>query len=167
MADANIKKIVIPKNELPSVDLNNLKYNIRYRIVSEDKNRVSYWSNIYSVTAPPVGLIDYTVFARGADHLLTAAWNPKASQGLTSFDLYIKWVGVHSESLYSWEFVTNTTINSYSMAYPSTIADPTSGLTEDPKKVRVALQRPTYPKEKENYPTVSNVTLFESALITI
>lgn len=167
MADANIKKVIIPKSELPSVDLNNLKYNVRYRIVSEDKNRISYWSRIYSVMAPPVTLLDYTVVAKTSDHLLTIAWNPKADQGLTSFDLYIKWVGTHAESLYPWEYVTTTTINNYLLAYPSTIVDPTTNGTEDPKKVRVAVQRPTYPKEKENYPTLSSVTLFQSSLITI
>lgn len=167
MADKNIKKVVIPKSELPSVDLNNLKYNVRYRIVSEDKNRISYWSKIYSVTAPPVTLLDYTVFTRTSDKLLYATWNPKADQGITAFDLYIKWVGNQNESLYPWEYTTTVNSNSYSMAFPSTIVDPTTLGTETPKKVKVAVQRPTYPKEKENYPTVSSVTLFESTLINL
>lgn len=167
MADKNIKKVIIPKNELPSVDLNNLKYNVRYRIVSEDKNRISYWSKIYSVTPPPVGLLDYTVAPDTSHKLLTIVWTPKFLQGLTSFDLYIKWIGNSNESLYSWEYVATPTVNNYLLAYPTSIVDPITLGTEDVKKVMVALQRPTYPKEKENYPTVSNVTLFQSSVITI
>lgn len=167
MADKNIKKVIIPKNELPSVDLNNLKYNVRYRIVSEDKNRISYWSKIYSVTPPPVGLLDYTIAVDTPHNLVTIVWTPKPSQGLTSFDLYIKWVGNHSESLYPWEYVATPTVNNYLVAYPTSIVDPLTLGTELPKKIRVALQRPTYPKEKENYPTASSVTLFQSALITV
>jgi hypothetical protein len=43
MADANIKKVTIKKSSLPPIDHDSQKYNIRYRIVSEDKNRNSHW----------------------------------------------------------------------------------------------------------------------------
>ena len=48
MSDKNIKKNIILKKDLPSVigDNTTLNYEIRYRIVSEDKNRLSHWSPI-------------------------------------------------------------------------------------------------------------------------
>ena len=44
MADAGIKKVIVQKKNLPSISGTNNKYIIRYRIVSEDRNRTSHWS---------------------------------------------------------------------------------------------------------------------------
>ncbi len=51
MVDNNIKKIRILKKDLPNYigDNSNLSYQIRYRIISEDKNRISHWSPIYQL----------------------------------------------------------------------------------------------------------------------
>ena len=48
MADANIKKTRILKSSLPPIDYDTLKYNTRYRVISEDRNRTSHWSPIYN-----------------------------------------------------------------------------------------------------------------------
>lgn len=45
------KKVSISVKDLPSMTSDG-KYLIRYRIVSEDKNRISAWSPIYKVPAP-------------------------------------------------------------------------------------------------------------------
>ena len=54
MADLGIKKVTIPKKELLS--LTKLAeevygYSLRYRVVSEDKNRFSHWSKILPLVA--------------------------------------------------------------------------------------------------------------------
>ena len=48
MPDKNIKKNIILKKDLPNVigDDTSLNYEIRYRMISEDKNRLSHWSPI-------------------------------------------------------------------------------------------------------------------------
>ena len=47
-------KIVIPKEKLPNVpDNNNLVY-IRFKIVSEDRNRSSAWTPIFVISKPEV-----------------------------------------------------------------------------------------------------------------
>ena len=48
MADAGIKKIIIKKNNLPPIGPNN-NLMVRYRVVSEDKNRFSHWSPRYNL----------------------------------------------------------------------------------------------------------------------
>jgi hypothetical protein len=48
MADSNIKKLRIAKSLIPPIDHDTSKYNVRYRVISEDKNRVSHWSPIYN-----------------------------------------------------------------------------------------------------------------------
>jgi hypothetical protein len=47
------KKVTIEKKQLPSLSPDG-KYLLRYRIISEDKNRNSHWSPIYSLDATKV-----------------------------------------------------------------------------------------------------------------
>jgi hypothetical protein len=44
------KKIIIPKGQLPNIISGHTQCFLRFRIVSEDKNRVSAWTPIFSVT---------------------------------------------------------------------------------------------------------------------
>ena len=46
--DKNIKKSLLLKKDLPPVNSNN-QHVVRYRVVSEDLNRISAWSSIYYV----------------------------------------------------------------------------------------------------------------------
>jgi hypothetical protein len=46
----SIKKTIIPKSGLPPLSPNG-EYVLRYRIISEDKNRTSHWSPIYYIDA--------------------------------------------------------------------------------------------------------------------
>lgn len=48
MADKGIKKAVVLSGSLPE-PLDGGQYLVRYRIVSEDRNRRSHWSPIYYV----------------------------------------------------------------------------------------------------------------------
>ena len=48
-ADAGIKKAKIPVDELPPISSETEGYSLRYRVISEDKNRVSHWSPLYLV----------------------------------------------------------------------------------------------------------------------
>jgi hypothetical protein len=45
-----VKKVTIEKKQLPPLSSDG-KYLLRYRIISEDKNRTSHWSPIYSLDA--------------------------------------------------------------------------------------------------------------------
>jgi hypothetical protein len=50
---AATKKVTIPVKDLPAM-LPSGKHLVRYRVVSEDKNRVSAWSPIYSIGIPAI-----------------------------------------------------------------------------------------------------------------
>jgi hypothetical protein len=49
MADAGIKKYRQEPIDLPPISSENEGYTLRYRIISEDRNRVSHWSPVYLV----------------------------------------------------------------------------------------------------------------------
>ena len=53
MADAGIKNVIIKKELLGKVTISNSNA-VRFRIVSEDKNRKSAWSQIFLVDSAPV-----------------------------------------------------------------------------------------------------------------
>jgi hypothetical protein len=57
MSDPGIKKVIVSTSKLGLVNSNN-SYLIRYRIVSEDKNRMSHWSPNYSIDALANSLVD-------------------------------------------------------------------------------------------------------------
>lgn len=164
MPDANIKKVIIAKNQLPAVDAD-LTYNVRYRVVSDDRNRISYWSNIYSISSSPVSPItDYAITSDNGNRIVTTTWNPGVNLNETYFDVYIKWVGQAGiESNYNYEYITTTINNFYSTVHPVSITNPLNPSTTTlTKKVRVLVQRPTYPKEIS-----VAATLFETSLHTI
>ena len=56
MADAGIKKVIVTKDTTGSVGPNNTHV-LRYRIVSEDKNRFSAWSPTYTISGNAIGLV--------------------------------------------------------------------------------------------------------------
>ena len=49
MADPNIKQYRVPIQDMPPISSITQGYNIRYRIVSEDRNRNSHWSPVYLI----------------------------------------------------------------------------------------------------------------------
>lgn len=68
MADYGIKKVTIFKDNLPPIGP--LKdYHLRYRIVSDDKNRVSHWSPAYSL------IVDNPSMVQGAVEMTTKSVN--------------------------------------------------------------------------------------------
>jgi hypothetical protein len=86
MADANIKKTRILKSELPPVDFDTLKYNTRYRIISEDKNRTSHWSPIYN--SDGVDLVVTSGAVSKAGNVITAVWEDQ--NDFPEYDVFVK-----------------------------------------------------------------------------
>lgn len=170
MADAGIRKVTIFRSELPPLDATNLSYNIRYRVVSEDRNRSSAWSNITNVPATAVGNVSFSInitTPTSGNKVANVIWNlPTASY--SSFDIFVKLVGSGSASSYPWVYAGRSSTNSYSYIIPTSITDPTPPPpTETPTKILIAVQVPSNPPTKENYPTSNIITLFESGEITI
>jgi len=148
MVDQNIKKVRILKKDLPNYVGNNdeLFYQMRYRVVSEDKNRSSHWSPIHKLgstsTLDEVGFdiediagtsIPHNVYIDDSNHTAAITWtmpsllitNPTDEQKLTqvyegslkSFDVYVQWKISGSYGDWIWVGISN---GKYDMKYPST-----------------------------------------------
>jgi hypothetical protein len=90
MVDSNIKKVTIKKALLPPIDHDSQKYNIRYRIVSEDKNRNSHWSVVYN--SGQYVADTYTGSVSKTENIITAVWTKQevVTQGSEDkYDLFI------------------------------------------------------------------------------
>lgn len=81
MADPGIKKVIVSTSKLGLVNSNN-EYLLRYRVVSEDKNRMSHWSPNYSISGLNVAEVDgdinivgNTVFCAWEDEVLRPGYD--------------------------------------------------------------------------------------------
>lgn len=154
MADSNIKKVIIPKADLPAIDANNFTYNVRYRIVSEDKNRNSHWSRIYTVDASslipstpfPYSYVKETVTTNtGSTTAIRLNWITPVGYTDNTFDIFVK----RNFGAYSY----------YGTAYTNTyvvLRESTETL------ITILVQMPVYPKIQK-----LSAKLFETSAITV
>jgi hypothetical protein len=142
MSDAGIKKVTILKSDIDAVAGVSQNYVLRYRIISEDKNRSSHWSPQYRLIAPTVETVDHSVTVNGST--ITCVWEHAQALGTDKYDVYINWET--NPAIPKWEYIS--TVSS-----PSFATIKKSGST----KVQIAVQSPTFPKER-----FTASTLFQS-----
>ena len=113
MADANIKKTRILKSTLPAIDSDTLKYNTRYRVISEDKNRTSHWSPIYNSDGTDVIATSGAVSKN--EQIITAVWGDENLH--LAYDIFVSfdsnafyWHGTSSVHSYSFLNEGTTTV---------------------------------------------------------
>ena len=140
MADAGIKKVIIPKESLPSILGSEHKYVLRYRVVSEDRNRLSHWSPQYKIAAPSVSQIGYSVITEQDVNVVRLVWAQVPN--ISEFDVYVKWDGG------DWEFAGTSITNTF-----------TSLIRTGAPRVTFAVHITTFPKER-----FTGSTLFETTV---
>lgn len=79
------KILRIPKNQLPPVESDNV-YSVRFRIVSEDKNRLSHWSPIFIIDSVAPIPVSGEVVVNGP--IITAVWGDE--EGRPEYDVFVK-----------------------------------------------------------------------------
>lgn len=88
MPDSGIKKVIIPKSSLPSVTESN-QYLVRYRIVTEDRNRVSGWSPVFVLNAKQSQEVDADWSISG--RVISLVWEDEETR--PSYDVFTKFDG--------------------------------------------------------------------------
>lgn len=157
MADANIKKVVIPKSELPVIDGSTFSYNMRYRIVSEDKNRTSHWSKIHQVSAVGVTSVSWHYIKQnlsnssgGITKSIRFDWAIPVGYENKGYDIFIKKCS-SSACTEDYEYVMTSEANNYIFIKSDNETD-----------VQITVQVPTYPKNIN-----TSARLFESTIVNI
>jgi hypothetical protein len=123
MSNEVIKKAKLLESNLPPVSSITEGYDIRYRIISEDKNRVSHWSPItlvYPDFSYTPGVINHTA----SGNLNTIVWSlvPISKNGTVikteqDYDVWVKW---HRSDNGDWIYNSRVSGSSLSITKPST-----------------------------------------------
>ena len=97
MTDAGIKKIRIRQSDISTINVNEEGYVLRYRVVSEDKNRTSQWSPI-SIIQPGYTYVGGDISFNKSGQVATLAWDSVSIQldgnevrKANEFDIWLKW----------------------------------------------------------------------------
>lgn len=113
------------------------EYLIRYRLVSEDRNRISHWSPQYSV--PPVSRETSSGtninFIDTSNSTLSVVWDIPGNSDLEVFDVYVAW-GTTTQGVGPFAYAATVSGNFFSTPIP------------DPNylRVQVAIQQRTFPR---------------------
>jgi hypothetical protein len=123
MTNETIKKAKILESRLPAINSITQGYEVRYRIVSEDKNRTSHWSPIFLVK-PEFTYVPGTIHHSKAGDVSTVAWNSveikKGSvliKEALSYDVWVKW---DREDGGDWKYRSRVDTSNISLITPTT-----------------------------------------------
>ena len=102
-----IKKVVIKNENLPPINSEIEGYLVRYRIVSEDGNRISHWSSPYFLDPGLTYTPGQFTIAKASSHV-TLIWNSVSINKNGTFIRYAKeydiWVKWGKAGLGDWKF---------------------------------------------------------------
>jgi hypothetical protein len=134
-----IKKVIIRKLSLPPVGDNNELY-VRYRVVSDDRNRTSHWSQIKVVESTPVEDVNGSISLSG--NIVIAVWDD--DQLRSNYDVFVK------NDSQDYVYHGTTSVHSYSF------------INEALSTVKVAIQI-----EGKTKTRLESLTIFESDPIVV
>lgn len=142
MADRGIKKVIIPKNSLPNVTADNT-YLVRYRIVSEDRNRVSGWSPVFKLAGRPANPLnpDNVIYSRN-DRVISLTWLDNDAR--PRYDIFVKIDGGQ------YQYHGTATATSYTI------------ITQGGSSFQFAIQAASISKEKKE-----DLEIYESQVISL
>jgi hypothetical protein len=117
MADSGIKKARIINNSLPEIISGLEGYLVRYRIVSEDRNRLSHWSPIVLVQPSYDFVAGTTSIGLSSEHI-NLIWDPVRIEkdgtlirNETEYDVWLRWdAGDGGDWIYGRRVVGNSSI---------------------------------------------------------
>lgn len=153
MSNPVVKKVVIKKEDLPALNGVSQNYLVRYRVVSEDRNRTSHWSAYYKVDVhpeinrdlvPPEPWISHSVVVSENKQVINLVWTA-ASDLKPEFDIYVKW------GQEEFKYLTSVQTSSYSLLNVGGY-----------DTVMFAVQVPTFPKKR-----FTKATLLESDPVSL
>jgi hypothetical protein len=117
MTDPGIKKSIVSLEELPAINPILEGYEVRYRIVSEDKNRTSHWSPSYLIN-PEFTYVTGDIVCHTSGGISTVAWNDvdiyRGTQYVrtaTDYDVWVKWDRADGGDWIYRSRITNTSIS--------------------------------------------------------
>ena len=166
MADAGIKKAKILSIDLPEINPITGGFDIKYRIVSEDKNRISHWSPQYIV------IPDYT-FVSGSlnfsknGQIAQLAWDSVGVykdetfvRQAKDYDIWVKW---DRSDAGDWIYKERISSTSISLPIPTTYTKNNIVQPSSPNRLMVEIFLKGNPITRD----VSLLRLYQSTEYTV
>lgn len=123
MSNEIIKKARILENNLPAINSITEGYEVRYRVISEDKNRTSHWSPIVLVK-PEFTYVPGVIHHTKSGDVSTVAWNSveirKGSvliKEALAYDIWVRW---DRDDSGDWEYRSRIDTTSIALITPTT-----------------------------------------------
>lgn len=121
-----IKKAKVSKDNLPPISSTNGEYSVRYRIVSEDKNRTSAWSQIFNID-PNYTYVAGKINISSSSGATTISWDPVTIKIGTNvirqakeYDVWARWNKSNDEELGDWKYLERISGTSITVPTPNT-----------------------------------------------
>lgn len=150
------RKANVPLSSLPGRDPNHGSHRVRYRLITSDRNKVSEWSPIFTITPPTATemlgdfMVDHVIRSstEGGRTSYTITWTvPEIFQEFPHYDIFVSW------SSSDYEYYGTTTSETATIIVDAASTDTT---------LDVKIQIPTYPKQISSY-----ALLFDASQITL
>ena len=174
-------QVSISESFFQEVDIYTQKYNVRYRLISDNKNNFSYWSPIYEVD-PEI------IFQRGTLEIpgnmflekvgstfVGVTWDSVSRYKVVSgefaylskvnmYDIWIKWAGNGGANPSNWIYVERTSNTSTSINIPSEYIDATGTSRTTIKYMYAEVYRPGRPivRYEQAYTFAQNSTTVDT-----
>ena len=123
MADKEIKKVKIDYDTLPDINPLLEGHIVRYRIISEDKNRTSHWSPTHLVKPDYTYVTGNIKYSKSGD-LVNIVWDSvklkkdnNVVKVATEYDVWVRWDKGDSGD---WDYVSRSNGSSISVLIPDT-----------------------------------------------
>ena len=118
-------KLLIPVSSLPPMSASTLSasvgldsYFIRFRIISDDRNISSYWSNIYEISASSATVIEEPKVSISGNSV-NVTWTSASAIDVNEYDIWLSWEG--SSKSYVQYDVNNKVLTSSSATLTTTV----------------------------------------------
>jgi hypothetical protein len=166
MAIENIKKVRIDQTNLPTINSITEKYDVRYRIISEDRNRTSHWSPVITID-PQYTYVpgNITIVSSG---ITTVAWDTvtikigtQVIRQAQDYDIWVKWSKAAGTG--DWNYVQRISGNSISLVHPTTFYIDGVNQNQAPNRITVEV----YLKGEPITRSSSNLLVYSPAMHSI
>jgi hypothetical protein len=165
------KRVVIKKENLPNINVLTKKYNIRYRIITNDRNRTSYWSPIYSVDPENIYVPSGEILIEKHTGYSTLVWNPvvikknvdgdpidfrDGDSELKEYDIWIRWGTSATDG--EWKYKERISSSSLNVLKPTEPAGINHISVEIYRPGQPTLRKATYDINQSNSAGKINLT---------
>jgi len=174
-------QVSISESLFQEIDVYTQKYNVRYRLISDNKNNFSYWSPIYEVDPEIIfqrGTLEipgYMYLEKVGLTFVGVTWDSVSRYKVVSeefsylstvemYDLWIRWAGTAGVNPSDWIYVERTSSTSTNINIPSQYIDATGTTRNSIKYMYAEVYRPGRPiiRYEQVYEFVQSITTVDT-----